>query len=138
MIAAENGPIPVLRSDTGASGTVSSNRQCRFADDTPVSGGDSVGTNFLEAARRNFTEPGLGFKPEIWNRQPLLAVPARCSRLQFAGEFSAFKSLVPSGKPQPVQASQAVPAANCPSSNPSVSLLPVMMSRSTPLGPIVL
>src|SRR5580700_533078 len=56
---------------------------------------------------------------------------------QLVGDFSAFKSLVPSGVPHPVQASQPLPAWNCPSSNPSVSLFPSVMSRSTAAGPIV-
>lgn len=51
--------------------------------------------------------------------------------------FIALRSLAPSGAPQPVQASQPGLAGNWPSSNPSVSLLPLVMSRNAPPGPIV-
>ena len=59
-----------------------------------------------------WSEPGLGFKREIWNRQALWRFQQGVPGLQFAGDFNALKSLVPSGTPQPVQASQPVPAAN--------------------------
>ena len=51
-------------------------------------------------------------------------------------DFSAFNKLAPSGTPHPVQASQPGPAGNWPLSSPSVSLLPLVMSRSTFAGPI--
>jgi hypothetical protein len=48
---------------------------------------------------------------------------------------NADRSFPPSGVPHPVHASQPGPAANWPPSKPSVSLLPTVMSRNTPLGP---
>src|ERR1700722_6970045 len=51
--------------------------------------------------------------------------------------FNADSRFWPLGVPQPEQASQPGPAANLPSSRPSVSLLPVVMSFNTLLGPTV-